>query len=90
MSDEDNKDSVAEPVLEIPETVDVTIYESKIAALSDDLAARDLTIADLNEQLNKSKAANYDLLMSTPGDNAVNTDDVVAEPNVVTIDSLFD
>jgi hypothetical protein len=54
-------------------TVDNSVLEAAIAERDIIIAQRDATIADLNANVQATKAANYDLLMSLPnsGDTEV-------------------
>lgn len=50
---------------------------AKIAELTLALSVKDQRIAELTAEVQAAKAANYDLLMSTPQEGAPTTDDAV-------------
>lgn len=63
---------------------------AKVQQLTDTLAEKENAISDMSNQLNTSKAANYDLLMATSG--STGSDTTVDEPETGTqkgTDSLF-
>jgi hypothetical protein len=72
MSDEIDDDvtntDVATPETTTDSTPDIAVYEAKIAALESALLEKDSIIAIGVSELQKSKADNYDLLMSMPKD----------------------
>lgn len=73
-----------EPNTNVPEDkdeapiIDATAYEAKIHSLTSDNAAKDLLIAQLNDQITKQKAVNYDLLTSVS--NEPETTDTTTDP----------
>lgn len=75
------------PVVEVP---DISVYEAKIAELNSTLAERDATIATKDAEISAAKVANYDLLMSVPGDAEAAADVKDDESKRPTLDDLFD
>lgn len=84
---------VEETVIEPAEVVvpDTSAFEAKIQAQTTAIAERDATIGALTAELSTSKAANYDLVMSMPKDEALITNNVDDESNdsEIDIDDLF-
>lgn len=64
--DEPGTETEPETSTNEPESVDVSVFEAKITELNQAIADRDATIATLTAELTAAKAANYDLLTSSP------------------------
>jgi len=78
-----------------PEDNTADLAAAKVAELTLALAAKDQRIAELTAEVQAAKAANYDLLMATPGADATTEDggdidaDDELDPDDVTIDDIL-
>lgn len=74
-----------------PPIIDTAAYEAKISLLNDSLAAKDLSIAELNAQILKQKAANYDLLTQVSNENTTEEEnnDPTIQDETLDIEDLF-
>lgn len=76
-----------------PEAVDVSVYEAKISELNGVIETLNSTIVQLNAEVDRAKAVNYDLMMNgTPTDGDITNGDIDPEgdPLDVDIDDLFE
>jgi hypothetical protein len=83
-SDTENNDTENET-----ETVDISVYEAKIAELNQAIADRDAQIATLTAEVTAAKAANYDLLNTSPVNDIDAGDELTPEVVDILPENLF-
>lgn len=73
-----------------PEPVDVSLFEAKIAELTVKVAELEATVAAKDAEITAAKAANYDLLTTTPIPDVEAGDEISPDATEeITPDDLF-